>query len=513
MKPTNLNENGCDPISSNCVIWQGPDIDCIDLCKGDNVSQVVNKLAIELCTLLEMFNIDNYDVSCLNLAECAPKDFVALINLLIEKICQEEGISPAPGVSGGCPDCVVNICPEFYYTNPTGDQVTTMQLQDYVLAIGNKVCTIAGQIGTINTTLAGHNVRITALENAPAPTFVLPTLTPICVLPPVAADIDLVLAAVEAEFCQLKTATGDVTAITTAIMAACIGLSTADKLQGLGQMQDITGWNNPVQNLSQSMQNLWLTVCDMRNAITFIQNNCCDTGCSAIDLIVTASLNSVTELRLDFTGLIPLNYQDQAIGSTVEITETYGGAGPQIVNALQIKNSFDLGTPILITLSGINGALDLTVKTTYRFIDPIESVTCENLIQSIALGTSTCPSIIFTSDYEAINYAFTWNGTLPTTMVSEVWNDAQTVLLQTNVLSVTIPSPSFSFLNLTSGTTYKVRLVINGEPCAFNSVATLAYACIPVGVLPAVLSYITPEGDTNGTTITGWQAVYDAAHP
>lgn len=513
MKPTNLNENGCDPISSNCVIWQGPDIDCIDLCKGDNVSQVVNKLAIELCTLLEMFNIDNYDVSCLNLAECAPKDFVALINLLIEKICQEEGISPTPGVSGGCPDCVVNICSDFYYTNPTGDQVTTMQLQDYVLAIGNKVCMIAGQIGTINTTLAGHNVRITALENAPAPTFVLPTLIPTCVLPPVAADMDLVLAAVETEFCQLKTATGDATAITTAIMAACLGLSAADKLQGTGQMQDITGWNEPVQNLSQSMQNLWLTVCDMRNAITFIQNNCCDTGCSAIDLIVTATLTSTTELSLSFSGLIPSNYQDQVIGSSIEINETYGGGGPQIISAQMIKSAFDLGQPILITLVGINGALDLTIKTTYRFIDPITSSTCENIIQSLALGVNTCPSLTFAADYEDVNAGFTWNGLLPTALVAEVWNASQTQLLQSIIVNVTTPLSGFVIYNLISGTSYKIRLIINGVPCDFQDVTTLAYVCIPVGMEPAVFNNITPEGDTNGTTITGWQAVYDAARP
>ena len=43
----------CTPISSNCVIWQGPDIECINLCNGDTVSQVVYKLATELCTLID----------------------------------------------------------------------------------------------------------------------------------------------------------------------------------------------------------------------------------------------------------------------------------------------------------------------------------------------------------------------------------------------------------------------------------------------------------------------------
>ena len=42
MIPTNSSAttNGCNNISSNCVIWQGPDITCIDLCNGDSVSEV-----------------------------------------------------------------------------------------------------------------------------------------------------------------------------------------------------------------------------------------------------------------------------------------------------------------------------------------------------------------------------------------------------------------------------------------------------------------------------------------
>ena len=42
--PTNsryAKDRGCNPVSSNCVVWQGPDLACIDLCKGDTVSNVV----------------------------------------------------------------------------------------------------------------------------------------------------------------------------------------------------------------------------------------------------------------------------------------------------------------------------------------------------------------------------------------------------------------------------------------------------------------------------------------
>ena len=69
MKPINYDDSGCNSISSNCVLWQGPDIECIDLCKGDTVSEVVYKLANELCTLLDKFNVDTYDISCVSLQQ------------------------------------------------------------------------------------------------------------------------------------------------------------------------------------------------------------------------------------------------------------------------------------------------------------------------------------------------------------------------------------------------------------------------------------------------------------
>ena len=62
MKPLNLDNSPCSPTSSNCVIWQGPDLACIKLCKGDTVSDVIAKLATELCTIMDMLNVTNYDL-------------------------------------------------------------------------------------------------------------------------------------------------------------------------------------------------------------------------------------------------------------------------------------------------------------------------------------------------------------------------------------------------------------------------------------------------------------------
>ena len=87
MKPLNYDNSPCSPISSNCVIWQGPDIPCIKLCAGDTISDVIFKLATELCAVLDTLNVTNYDLSCFNLTACGPNDFQALIQFLIEQIC------------------------------------------------------------------------------------------------------------------------------------------------------------------------------------------------------------------------------------------------------------------------------------------------------------------------------------------------------------------------------------------------------------------------------------------
>jgi hypothetical protein len=88
MKPLNLDKGTCNPISSNCVIWGGPDIECINLCKGDTITDVTYKLALELCSIMETLNVTNYDLACLNLA-CPPKDFNELIQAIIDKLCVE----------------------------------------------------------------------------------------------------------------------------------------------------------------------------------------------------------------------------------------------------------------------------------------------------------------------------------------------------------------------------------------------------------------------------------------
>ena len=97
------NKENCTPTSSNCIIWQGPDIPCIKLCKGDSITDVVYNFATDYCDLLKELDPSKYDLSCLTNVKCPPDTFRELIQLLIKRICEVEqtpGPQGPPGADG-----------------------------------------------------------------------------------------------------------------------------------------------------------------------------------------------------------------------------------------------------------------------------------------------------------------------------------------------------------------------------------------------------------------------------
>lgn len=513
MKPLNANDPSCNPISSNCVIWQGPDIPCIKLCKGDSVSVVVYKLAEELCKLLEQTNVSSYDLSCLQLVGCKPETFQELIQLLISRICDLENcvFEPcAPGCQGrickvtnnggtgtnGCPDCTVTVCEDFYYTNQAGDTVTTMQLTDYVQAIGNRVCQLIDQIATINAILANYNIRITALENAPPPVFNLPKVTPVCVLPSVPTDMNFVLAALEQQFCSLIAATGGPNDIYAAILKQCAGLNGAPQLGGSGNMGSIPGWSNVVQNLANAINNIWLTICDLRAAVTNIQTNCCPSGCAGISLSMTASFTGST-LTVWFSGTIPPGFVQCPPSGLTSFTIS-DQSGNSIIVTGDIIGALNTipGISWNLAASPLNLADNLTVTATPCLTDGTS--TCQYSYTEVIANQAACPIM----NYNATDTQISYSGNIinPGTGVTytvEVWDALGLTLIQSQSVLVTVP-PVFNlngiFSGLTGSTSYKVRVVITPgggavpTSCPFATVTTLPPACPPpTNVTPSII--------------------------
>lgn len=284
MKPLNLDNRPCSPISSNCVIWQGPDIPCIKLCTGDTVSDVVAKLGTELCTIMEQLNVTNYDLSCLNLTGCAPEDFKGLIQLLITKVCELNGIpTNVTKSTNACPDCVVSVAPCFVQ----GTQ-TTMQLVDYVQMIANRVCTIIDQITEITNELVVINDTLIDLQIQidNIPTYTLPSIPAGCILAPGSYPLDQILNALMNDgtlgYCSLLNATGTPGEIINGILTQCIldgDLSLASKAAGDSPVQSFStyyagSWVNNASltaspTVANAIKNIWIAICDIYG---YVQN-------------------------------------------------------------------------------------------------------------------------------------------------------------------------------------------------------------------------------------------------
>lgn len=500
MKPTNLDGKGCDPMSSNCVIYQGPDIECLQLCKGDNVSDVFNKMALELCGILETLSITPYDFSCLNITDCEPETFQELFQLLIERICALENVDPATAQgTGGCPDCIVTVSSCFFFQNELGDTVQTMQLVDYVTAIGNRICDILQTLIEIDATLDDHENRLGALETQQGglqaqflSAIGSQTVVPKYVLTPgVPTPIDQVLSAVEEEFGQLRIATGYPTDIYNNLVKQLVGLSTLPQLAGLGNMGSIPGWTEPLTNAAEAIGNILLVQADIRAAILNLQATL-PAVCDAVTVQLSAALDNPLTLKLFFTGTLPTPFTEcDPLGTNVTIMDAAGGT---LVARVPIEANMNNATGFTIDLTStpVNGLDDLTITTSPCFRDAVTGTQCQSFASYFLNNVLACPSVILTPTDTTIQYQFNHTGTEAASYLVELFDSSGTSLLASQTEPVSGPATvTGTFIGLTPDIDYKIKVTVTQgttvTECPFSLVTTLPSPCTPPGGVSATI--------------------------
>jgi hypothetical protein len=267
MKPLNLDNKPCSPTSSNCVIWSGRNLPCINLCTGDTVTDVIEKLATELCTIMDQLDISNYDLRCFNITACPPSTFAELLQFLIEQICASQGVSTTgKDLTSGCPDCVVQMADCFI----TGPQ-TTMQLVDYVNLIASRVCSIGQTIITMQDQIT-NLIAVTEdlqfqIDNLPV--YELPTVTITCNIGSYLAGSIVPLDNLLQEFinivwCPYVTATGTTGELLSAVAKKCIRDGTLQLSNGL-PFSSNGDWiqDSNYNTVADAINNLWVVLCDM----------------------------------------------------------------------------------------------------------------------------------------------------------------------------------------------------------------------------------------------------------
>ena len=398
----------CSPISSNCVIWQGPDIPCINLCNGDTVSDVVAKLGTELCDLIDATCTCNPDLTGLDL-KCLPTtpltDLEAVLQAIINKLCSiTPGTTPLPNIT--LPLCL-------RYNDPLGNPVTQLPLDQFAILLGNKICLILSDITNIQTAIASLQSRVTILENC-----VLPCVPqgPVgnevevlsdCLFPGSLVPVSQLLLALESDFCSFRNAVGSITLINAAVSAQCLFGSTP-KLSGTGNYGSTSGWVNTPTTLAESNINQWLVICDLYAAVKSIQDNCCVVGCNGVVFnvsYVTVDQNNdgvVEALTLNFsTSTIPAGFSDCGGQTTITITDSNGSSITQIVNIASLANN-PAGTTI--SLAGLNTLNAVTVQIPFCMSDGTSQ--CSDKQTLVIPLNIPCPAVTATAVLTDINVSF-----------------------------------------------------------------------------------------------------------
>ena len=333
MKPLNLDNSPCSPISSNCVIWQGPDIPCIKLCTGDTVSDVIHKLATELCNIMDLLDVNGYDLSCFDLASCKPQNIQELIQFLIERICAIEAAqaaaaaTPATDVAtrSTSADTLVTVAPCFVVGT-----TTVMTIAEYAQAMGARICSLVDQITIINNQITNLDIRVTALETAPTPTFTVPSISVDCTLSAIVVSpgtytltevLDALVNDNTYGYCALRSTTGLPADILAAVQSQCIVDTDASLVYGtpfsvayLGQWVPIAS----TDTVADAINNIWLSLCDVYQYVSSLSFTGSTT--STIQLSVSTGPAYSFSAKILDTGWVDLDgfgYYSGTTGSTL----------------------------------------------------------------------------------------------------------------------------------------------------------------------------------------------------
>lgn len=253
---------------SDYVIWEGPDLTCINLCKGDKITKVIYKMAELLCKLNEGIDLSSIDFSCLVKGDVLPPNSLEkLIQLIIWKICDlEDCCNEQEG--GGTPETLIDL-PECLYYEENDETITQLDIYSYAELLAGKICDVISDINNINIAIQQLISNVIDIQNTINNlNFDIPTINAACLTnetPGTEVFVTTAVEIIESHLCNLISVLGSNDEVDTIKDYQCAGLSDSAQLANPEElMSELSGWTVSPSNASQSLINLWLTVCDIR---------------------------------------------------------------------------------------------------------------------------------------------------------------------------------------------------------------------------------------------------------
>lgn len=384
--------------SSEAIVWEGEDLPCIKLCKGDTVSDVVFKLALELCKIKTDLNLKDIDLKCIfEACQSCPvpdKTLGSILELIITKVCSIDAIVRTLNSSGGsAEESLITVASCFLpLTNSQGDPVTKLIVSDYVRFLATAICSLKSNVTSNTNRLDIAEEDIAQILSALNTIGDIPKVQMNCVgKTNTPIDINDAVVLLETEFCKIKSVLGESGEIAAGIGKQPTALSSEIQLGSSGPMSTLVGWEPKVETIADSLPNLWLTIIDMRGAVKAIQDNCCKVNCDSIKVDFDIKLSDDrTIVTLFFAGKskIPVGFSDvDPLGNILHITDSNGA-----LYDARIKIAVEAAdiTGIEIDLSGT--PIDPLLDYFFQMDSAITNggLTCQKCINKTATYKNTC---------------------------------------------------------------------------------------------------------------------------
>jgi hypothetical protein len=328
------NRENCPKISSACVIWQGPNIPCINLCAGDAIDEVVFKLATLLCTISEgIVDVSALDFQCiLDPTSQQPTNLQDSIQLIIDYICSSGNASflrtanplLAKSLSTFSTGDVLPLPQCLYYTDENNDLITALPQSEYIVYVATKLCDLTltvslhtGSINALNTRVNALQAAIDAIPPSSSTDIYIISQCASSYAPNLRILIQDAFTNLERNYCNLLSTLGTTDSIINGVNRQIPNLSNLPQLVNTNlYMRQIPGWIPNPNGIGNSLANLWLTVNDIRTRLQIYINEIVTIPCilalpENLEITTIASLYSTLVFDSPNLGGIerPLSYQ------------------------------------------------------------------------------------------------------------------------------------------------------------------------------------------------------------
>lgn len=468
MEPTNRKNNGtCVPTSSNSVVWDGPDIACISLCRGDKITDVVYKLATELCSLKNNLDVTKLNFEDFELGKCGLDSTIDFLQFLLDEIAKLKGdtnVSTSSALAED-PGSVVIKDTGWFKTikNIYGEYANVISYEEFAqktIAITTQnqknVKTANESIASLSTLVEGINKQLETITNG-TNSDLYEAQTNAIVVKGSKLTLDSFVARLETDYNTFKLNTGDT--VETMALATQV---TEDVTTTYPSTKSLIFKEN--DSISNMIYNLLLENQDLRKTVKYLIEK---VGTRTIDVIIDSFSYNRASNKFVINGTINGMIGSYTITKAEVIISAIGSES--VVKTFDASNnSFsinltDINLPaevtkfvnIKLTILDSNTGTDFIAESKIAYIDPY----------------SNYPTLQLSSTDTQIVVGFNWTSGVQTKAIT-VYN-TNNEIVQLSHITCNPGENEIVLSEFTVNTSYYVQLGDGVE----QQISTQAYTC------------------------------------